>query len=126
MGVLKNDVGRPSNKTIRARFILKLIGLILVVGLAFFVGYKLFGNKESGIWATVYALTIGAIISASTVSFGLTGLLFAFLGFYALAKYFIKYYYGQGGKTSLLVLASSGICYGLAIACDISLAVCLV
>ena len=46
MGVLKNDVGRPSNKTIRTRFILKLIGLILVVGLAFFVGYKLSGKKE--------------------------------------------------------------------------------
>ena len=46
MGVLKNDVGRPSNKTIRTRFILKLIGLILVVGLAFFVGYKLSGEKE--------------------------------------------------------------------------------
>ena len=46
MGVLKNDVGRPSNKTIRTRFILKLIGLILVVGLAFFVGYKLSDNKE--------------------------------------------------------------------------------
>ena len=46
MGVFKNDVGRPSNKTIRTRFILKLIGLILVVGLAFFVGYKLSGEKE--------------------------------------------------------------------------------
>ena len=46
MGVLKNDVGRPSNKTIRTRFILKLIGLILVVGLAFLGGYKLSDNKE--------------------------------------------------------------------------------
>ena len=55
MGVLKNDIGRPSNKTIRTRFILKLIGLILVVVLAFIGGYKLSNvkketkeNKEQG------------------------------------------------------------------------------
>ena len=37
MGVLKNDVGRPSNKTIKTRAILKGICLI-VVALAFMAG----------------------------------------------------------------------------------------
>lgn len=35
MGVLKNDVGRPSNKTIRARFILKVV----LVMISFVIGY---------------------------------------------------------------------------------------
>ena len=46
MGVLKNEVGRPSNKTIKTRFILKLIGLISAITLCFIIGYKLSGNKS--------------------------------------------------------------------------------
>ena len=41
MGVLKNDVGRPSNKTIMIRRILKGICLIIIIALAVFVGYYL-------------------------------------------------------------------------------------
>lgn len=45
MGVFKNDVGRPTNKTIIIRNILKGIGLLIVVGLAFGVGYY-FNNQN--------------------------------------------------------------------------------
>ena len=49
MGVIKNDVGRPSNKTIMIRRIFKLLlGIILVIG-CYFIGYKLgstVSNKE--------------------------------------------------------------------------------
>ncbi len=45
MGVLKNDVGRPSNKTIKTRNILKGIMLIVIVILAFGIGYY-FNNKK--------------------------------------------------------------------------------
>ena len=45
MSVLKNDVGRPSNKTIMIRTILKVIGLLIVVGLAFGIGYY-FNNQD--------------------------------------------------------------------------------
>lgn len=46
MGVFKNDVGRPSNKTIMIRNILKVIVVIILVSLAFCVGY-LFKNNNS-------------------------------------------------------------------------------
>ena len=45
MGVFKNDVGRPSNKTIKTRNILKGIMLIVIVILAFGIGYY-FNNKR--------------------------------------------------------------------------------
>ena len=41
MGVLKNDVGRPSNKTIIIRRILKVVLLIIIIALAFLIGYNL-------------------------------------------------------------------------------------
>ena len=41
MGVLKNDVGRPSNKTIAIRRILKGICLIIIIALSVGVGYYL-------------------------------------------------------------------------------------
>lgn len=40
MGVIKNDVGRPSNKTIMIRNIIKIVCLLIVIVLAFFIGYK--------------------------------------------------------------------------------------
>ena len=40
MGVIKNDVGRPSNKTIMIRNIIKIVCLLIVIALAFFIGYK--------------------------------------------------------------------------------------
>ena len=45
MGVLKNDVGRPSNKTIMIRNILKAILVIIVAG-GLFVGGYLLNNKK--------------------------------------------------------------------------------
>lgn len=45
MGVLKNDVGRPSNKTIMVRRILKGLVLIIVIALAVLVGYYV-GDKN--------------------------------------------------------------------------------
>ena len=47
MGVLKNDVGRPSNKTIIIRRILKGTLLLIIVALAFLIGYHLNGKKEN-------------------------------------------------------------------------------
>ena len=46
MGVLKNDVGRPSNKTIMIRNILKLIGVLLFAGLVVFFAYT-YGKNEA-------------------------------------------------------------------------------
>lgn len=46
MGVLKNDVGRPSNKTIIIRRIFKLLGLLIVIGLAVVVGYFIKDHEE--------------------------------------------------------------------------------
>lgn len=46
MGVLKNDVGRPSNKTIIIRRIFKLLGLLIVIGLAVVVGYFIKDKEE--------------------------------------------------------------------------------
>ncbi len=47
MGVLKNDVGRPSNKTIMIRRILKGICLIIVIALAVIAGYYLKNYKTN-------------------------------------------------------------------------------
>ncbi len=49
MGVLKNDVGRPSNKTIMIRNILKGILLIVVIAVFFVGGYLLndYQNKDT-------------------------------------------------------------------------------
>ena len=41
MGVSKNDVGRPSNKTIIIRRILKVVLLLIIIALAFLIGYNL-------------------------------------------------------------------------------------
>lgn len=46
MGVLKNDVGRPSNKTIIIRRIFKLLGLLIVIVLAVTVGYFIKDHEE--------------------------------------------------------------------------------
>lgn len=46
MGVLKNDVGRPPNKTIIIRRIFKLLGLLIVIGLAVAVGYFIKDKEE--------------------------------------------------------------------------------
>ena len=44
MGVLKNDVGRPSNKTIMIRRILKMLLLVLFMVVCYFGGYMLGKN----------------------------------------------------------------------------------
>ena len=44
MGVIKNDVGRPTNKTIMIRRIFKALLIVLLVVGCYFVGYK-FGNS---------------------------------------------------------------------------------
>ncbi len=46
MGVLKNDVGRPSNKTIIIRRIFKLLVLLIVIGLAVVIGYFIKDKEE--------------------------------------------------------------------------------
>lgn len=46
MGVFKNDVGRPSNKTIVLRRILKVVGLLVIIILAGFIGYSLKDNDK--------------------------------------------------------------------------------
>lgn len=47
MGVLKNDVGRPTNKTIMIRRIFKLLGLLMVIGLAVAAGYFIKDREEA-------------------------------------------------------------------------------
>ena len=47
MGVIKNDVGRPSNKTIKIRRILKGIAIVPVVALLFFAYYKVNDKKTT-------------------------------------------------------------------------------
>ena len=46
MGVFKNDVGRPSNKTIMIKTVLKVIGLIVIIAIAFGIGYY-FNDKQN-------------------------------------------------------------------------------
>ena len=41
MGVIRNDVGRPTNKTIMIRRVLKLVGVLIIVLLAVLAGYYL-------------------------------------------------------------------------------------
>lgn len=48
MGVLKNNVGRPSNKTIIIRRIFKLLVLLIVIVLAVAVGYLIKDKEEIG------------------------------------------------------------------------------
>ncbi len=47
MGVLKNDVGRPSNKTIMIRNILKVIGVLVIIIGVFISGYYLKDNENN-------------------------------------------------------------------------------
>ena len=47
MGVFKNDVGRPSNKTIMIRNIFKVIGVLLIIVGVFIAGYYFKGNKNN-------------------------------------------------------------------------------
>ena len=47
MGVLKNDVGRPSKKTKIIRGVLKLIGILIIIALGLGVGYLIGNDKES-------------------------------------------------------------------------------
>lgn len=49
MSVFKNDVGRPSNKTIMLRKTFKIVGLLIVILLAGFMGYSLKNNNKSDI-----------------------------------------------------------------------------
>ncbi len=46
MGVLKNEVGRPSKKTKIIRGVLKIIGILIVVAVAFYVGYVIKDNED--------------------------------------------------------------------------------
>ena len=46
MGVLKNDVGRPSKKTKIIRGILKLIGILIIVAAGLYIGYVI-GNNQN-------------------------------------------------------------------------------
>lgn len=46
MGVFKNEVGRPSNKTIILRRMFKVLGLLIIVILALFIGYNLKDSNE--------------------------------------------------------------------------------
>ena len=48
MGVLKNGVGRPSNKTIMIRNILKTIGILVVIGLVGIFAY-FYGKNEKNV-----------------------------------------------------------------------------
>ena len=47
MGILKNEVGRPSNETLKTRRILKTLIVIIVVALIFLGGYMLSGITEN-------------------------------------------------------------------------------
>lgn len=46
MGVFKNDVGRPSNKTIMIRRILILVMVIVIIALAILLGYFINDNRH--------------------------------------------------------------------------------
>ena len=46
MGVFKNDVGRPSNKTIMIRRILILVMVIMIIALAILLGYFINDNRH--------------------------------------------------------------------------------
>lgn len=46
MGVLKNDVGRPSKKTKIIRGILKLIGLLIIIVAGLYIGYVIGKDKN--------------------------------------------------------------------------------
>ena len=46
MGVFKNDVGRPSNKTLMIKTVLKVMGLIVIIAIAFGIGYY-FNDKQN-------------------------------------------------------------------------------
>ena len=45
MGVFKNDVGRPTNKSIMIRNVLKGMVLILIIGGALLLGYHIKDNE---------------------------------------------------------------------------------
>ena len=47
MGVIKNEVGRPSKKTKIIRGILKLIGILIIIVAAFYVGYVINDNQDN-------------------------------------------------------------------------------
>ncbi len=46
MGVLKNDVGRPSKKTKIIRGVLKLIGVLIIIAAGLYIGYVI-GNNQN-------------------------------------------------------------------------------
>ena len=46
MGVLKNDVGRPSKKTKIIRGVLKLIGILIIIVAGLYIGYVI-GNNQN-------------------------------------------------------------------------------
>lgn len=51
MGVFKNDVGRPSNKTVKIKKIFKIICVLLVLTIGGFIGYIL--NHKNIIWINI-------------------------------------------------------------------------
>ena len=60
MGVFKNDVGRPSNKTIMIKTVLKVMGLIVIIAIAFGIGYY-FNDKQKTI-LKVAVITVITVI----------------------------------------------------------------
>ena len=52
MGVLKNDVGRPSNKTIKTRRLLTLLVIVLAFAAGFFISYILATKFDNNIVKT--------------------------------------------------------------------------
>ena len=47
MGVLKNDVGRPSKKTKIIRGVLKLIGVLIIIAAGLGIGYVIGNNQDN-------------------------------------------------------------------------------
>ncbi len=47
MGVLKNDVGRPSKKTKIIRGVLKLIGILIIIAAGLGIGYVIGNNQDN-------------------------------------------------------------------------------
>lgn len=93
------------------------LGILLLV---YAFAYKLFEKSRYSIVAVIFALSFGAIFSASTMALGSAiGVLFAIASLYFVAKYFIEDYYGDT-KGAIYNTLLSGLFFGFAVATDMA------
>lgn len=99
------------------------LGMILI---AYAFAVKTFGHSKYGLTVLLSVLALGAVFTSANFALGGIGAFFACLSVYLATRYFVKHYYLDDIASGIACMLGIGLCYGIAVACDMAYSLVLV